>query len=150
MRNVMKTAGIYAACVFGFQTVFCIPILVWVLFPFALSSPIIIVITALILTRNIPVEKRPLHLFVFSIFLYLFGLFADVLAHWCALRGSPYAAGYDIWYPLYPSSSGDNWCGLYGIPAIIFMAGYLSRLFKRTQIACHSSDLTGSSENKLC
>lgn len=148
MRNTMKTVAIYGSCVLGFQTVFRVPALTWILFPFVLGSPIIIAVTVLVLTRSIPVEKRPLRLVVLSILLYFSGLIADVLAHWLAMRGSPLAAGYDIWYPIYPSSSGINLCGLYGTPAIIFMAGYLIRLFKRTRVGCQSPNLAGSSENE--
>ena len=145
MRNTMKTVAIYGSCVLGFQTVFRVPALTWILFPFVLGSPIIIAVTALVLTRSIPVEKRPLRLVVLSILLYFSGLIADVLAHWLAMRGSPLAAGYDIWYPIYPSSSGINLCGLYGTPHY-FHGRLLDSVIQTNTCRRQSPNLAGSSE----
>ena len=59
-----------------------------------------------------------------------------------------FSTGDHIWYPLAPNSlSYVEWCELYGIPAVIFMAGYLIRLAIRKRVAYHVSEPNDPSEN---
>ena len=59
-----------------------------------------------------------------------------------------FSTGDNIWYPVSPNSP---WVvklyGLYGIPAVIFMAGYLIRLAIRKRVAYHVSEPNDPSEN---
>ena len=128
MRDIVKIALVYAVCVLVFQTVF-LSDLVWVLYPAAVIEPILIPVVALLITRKIQVADWQLNFFVLPLLLYCFGLVADSMAFWISTGGSVFSTGNHIWYPVAPNSPWDvKWCGLYGIPAVIFMAGYLIRL----------------------
>lgn len=149
MRDIVKIALVYAACVLVFQIVF-LSDLVWVLFPVAVIEPVLIAVVALLITRKIQVSEWPLNFFVLPILLYCFGLVADILAFWISTGGSVFSTGNHIWYPVAPNSPwGAKWCGLYGIPAVIFMAGYLIRLAIRKRVACHVSEPNNPSENEV-
>ena len=59
-----------------------------------------------------------------------------------------FSTGDHIWYPVAPNSPWDvKLYGLYGIPAVIFMAGYLIRLAIRKRVAYHVSEPNDPSEN---
>lgn len=151
MENIVKIALIYAGTLFVFVFILFIPGSgMLILYPLALISPLLIALTALFLTRNISIEKRLINLLPLSIAIYIFGLIAYVLALWCAVKVSDNGYGYKIWYPLIPSIPVPHFLGLYGVPAIIFMAGYSIRLLKRIRAACHKSTPTNSSEDELC
>ena len=147
MRDIVKIALVYAVCVLVFQIVF-LSDLVWVLFPAAVIEPILIPVVALLITRKIQVSEWPLNFFVLPLLLYCFGLVADSMAFWISTGGSVFSAGNHIWYQVAPDSPSDvKWCGLYGIPAVIFMAGYLIRLAIRKRVAYHVSEPNDPSEN---
>ncbi|MFR9966541.1 MULTISPECIES: hypothetical protein [Actinomycetes] len=149
MRDIVKIALVYAVCVLVFQIVF-LSDLVWVLFPAAVIEPVLIPVVALLITRKIQVSEWPLNFFVLPLLLYCFGLVADIMAFWISTGGSVFSAGNHILYPVAPDSPSDvKWCGLYGIPAVIFMAGYLIRLAMRKRVACHVSDPNDPSENEV-
>lgn len=140
MRDIVKIALVYAVCLLVFKTVF-LSDLVWVLFPAAVIEPILIPVVALLITRKIQIADWRLNFFVLPLLLYCFGLVAYIMAFWI----SP---GDHIWYPLSPNSlSYVEWCELYGIPAVIFMAGYLIRLAIRKRVAYHVSEPNDPSEN---
>lgn len=135
MRDIVKIALVYAVCVLVFQTVF-LSDLVWVLYPAAVIEPILIPVVALLITRKIQVADWQLNFFVLPLLLYFFGLVADSMAFWISTGGSVFSTGNHIWYQVAPDSPSDvKWCGLYGIPAVIFMAGYLIRLVIRKRVA---------------
>ena len=147
MRDIVKIALVYAVCVLVFQTVF-LSDLVWVLYPAAVIEPILIPVVALLITRKIQVADWQLNFFVLPLLLYCFGLVADSMAFWISTGGSVFATGNHIWYQVAPDSPSDvKWCGLYGIPAVIFMAGYLIRLAIRKRVAYHVSEPNDPSEN---
>ena len=147
MRDIVKIALVYAVCVLLFQTVF-LSDLVWVLYPAAVIEPILIPVVALLITRKIQVADWQLNFFVLPLLLYCFGLVADSMAFWISTGGSVFATGNHIWYQVAPDSPSDvKWCGLYGIPAVIFMAGYLIRLAIRKRVAYHVSEPNDPSEN---
>lgn len=149
MRDIVKIALVYAVCVLVFQTVF-LSDLVWVLYPAAVIEPILIPVVALLITRKIQVADWQLNFFVLPLLLYCFGLVADSMAFWISTGGSVFATGNHIWYQVAPDSPSDvKWCGLYGIPAVIFMAGYLIRLVIRKRVACHVSEPNDPSENEV-
>ena len=80
--------------------------------------------------------------------LFCFGVVADIMAFWISTGGSVFSTGDHIWYPVSPNSPSDvKLYGLYGIPAVIFMAGYLIRLAIRKRVAYHVSEPNDPSEN---
>ena len=140
MRDIVKIALLYGVCVLIFQIVSHSD-LVWVLFPVVVIGPILVPVVALLITRKIQVADWRLNFFVLPLLLYCFGVVADIMAFWI----SP---GDHIWYPLSPNSlSYVEWRELYGIPAVIFMAGYLIRLAIRKRVAYHVSEPNDPSEN---
>lgn len=140
MRDIVKIALLYGVCVLVFQTV-SLSDLVWVLFPVVVIGPILVPVVALLITRKIQVADWRLNFFVLPLLLYCFGVVADIMAFWIS-------TGDYIWYPVYPDSlSYVEWCGLYGIPPVIFMAGYLIRLAIRKRVAYHVSEPNDPSEN---
>ena len=97
---------------------------------------------------KIQVADWQLDFFILPLLLYCFGLVADIMAFWISTGGSVFSTGNHIWYPVAPNSPSDvKWCGLYGIPAVIFMAGYLIRLAIRKRVACHVSEPNDPLEN---
>ena len=149
MRDIAKIALVYAVCVLVFQIVF-LSDLVWVLYPAVVIEPILIAVVALLITRKIQVADWQLNFFVLPLLLYCFGLVADIMSFWISTGGSVFSTGNHIWYPVAPNSPWDvKWCGLYGIPAVIFMAGYLIRLAIRKRVACHVSEPNDPSENEV-
>lgn len=140
MRDIVKIALVYGVCVLVFQTV-SLSDLVWVLFPVVVIGPILVPVVALLITRKIQVADWRLNFFVLPLLLYCFGVVADIMAFWIS-------TGDHIWYPLSPNSPSDvTWYRLYGIPAVIFMAGYLIRLAIRKRVAYHVSEPNDPSEN---
>ena len=70
------------------------------------------------------------------------------MAFWISTGGSVFSTGDHIWYPVAPNSPSDvTWYRLYGIPPVIFMAGYLIRLAIRKRVAYHVSEPNDPSEN---
>lgn len=69
------------------------------------------------------------------------------MAFWISTGGSVFSTGDNIWYPVYNSPWDVKLYGLYGIPAVIFMAGYLIRLAIRKRVAYHVSEPNDPSEN---
>lgn len=147
MRDIVKIALLYGVCVLVFQIV-SLSDLVWVLYPAAFIEPILIPVVALLITRKIQVTDWRLNFFVLPLLLYCFGVVADIMAFWISTGGSVFSTGDNIWYPVSPNSP---WVvklyGLYGIPAVIFMAGYLIRLAIRKRVAYHVSEPNDPSEN---
>ena len=140
MRDIVKIALLYGVCVLVFQIV-SLSDLVWVLFPVVVIGPILVPVVALLITRKIQVADWRLNFFVLPLLLYCFGVVAYIMAFWI----SP---GDHIWYPVAPNSPWDvKLYGLYGIPAVIFMAGYLIRLAIRKRVAYHVSEPNDPSEN---
>ena len=120
----------------------------WVLYPAAFIEPILIPVVALLITRKIQVTDWRLNFFVLPLLLYCFGVVADIMAFWISTGGSVFSTGDNIWYPVSPNSPWDvKLYGLYGIPAVIFMAGYLIRLAIRKRVAYHVSEPNDPSEN---
>ncbi len=147
MRDIVKIALVYAVCLLVFKTVF-LSDLVWVLFPVVVIGPILVPVVALLITRKIQVADWRLNFFVLPLLLYCFGVVADIMAFWISTGGSVFSTGDHIWYPVSPNSlSYVEWCELYGIPAVIFMAGYLIRLAIRKRVAYHVSEPNDPSEN---
>ena len=147
MRDIVKIALLYGVCVLVYQIV-SLSDLVWVLYPAAFIEPILIPVVALLITRKIQVTDWRLNFFVLPLLLYCFGVVADIMAFWISTGGSVFSTGDNIWYPVSPNSP---WVvklyGLYGIPAVIFMAGYLIRLAIRKRVAYHVSEPNDPSEN---
>lgn len=95
-----------------------------------------------------PGSRLAAKLFVLPLLLYCFGVVADIMAFWISTGGSVFSTGDHIWYPVAPNSPSDvTWYRLYGIPAVIFMAGYLIRLAIRKRVAYHVSEPNDPSEN---
>lgn len=147
MRDIVKIALVYGVCVLVYQTAL-LSDLVWVLYPAAFIEPILIPVVALLITRKIQVTDWRLNFFVLPLLLYCFGVVADIMAFWISTGGSVFSTGDNIWYPVSPNSP---WVvklyGLYGIPAVIFMVGYLIRLAIRKRVAYHVSEPNDPSEN---
>ena len=147
MRDIVKIALVYGVCVLVYQTAL-LSDLVWVLYLAAFIEPILIPVVALLITRKIQVTDWRLNFFVLPLLLYCFGVVADIMAFWISTGGSVFSTGDNIWYPVSPNSP---WVvklyGLYGIPAVIFMAGYLIRLAIRKRVAYHVSEPNDPSEN---
>lgn len=146
MRDIVKIALLYGVCVLVFQIV-SLSDLVWVLFPVVVIGPILVPVVALLITRKIQVADWRLNFFVLPLLLYCFGVVADIMAFWISTGGSVFSTGDNIWYPVYNSPWDVKLCGLYGIPAVIFMAGYLIRLAIRKRVAYHVSEPNDPSEN---
>lgn len=146
MRDIVKIALLYGVCVLVFQIV-SLSDLVWVLFPVVVIGPILIPVVALLITRKIQVTDWRLNFFILPLLLYCFGVVADIMAFWISTGGSVFSTGDNIWYPVYNSPWDVKLYGLYGIPAVIFMAGYLIRLAIRKRVAYHVSEPNDPSEN---
>jgi len=147
MRDIVKIALLYGVCVLVFQIV-SLSDLMWVLFPAVVIGPILVPVVALLITRKIQVADWRLNFFVLPLLLYCFGVVADIMAFWISTGGSVFSTGDHIWYPVAPNSPWDvKLYGLYGIPAVIFMAGYLIRLAIRKRVAYHVSEPNDPSEN---
>ena len=143
MRDIVKIALLYGVCVLVFQIV-SLSDLVWVLFPAVVIGPILMPVVALLITRKIQVADWRLNFFILPLLLYCFGVVADIMAFWISTGGSVFSTGDNIWYPVYNSPWDVK---LYGIPAVIFMAGYLIRLAIRKRVAYHVSEPNDPSEN---